>query len=106
MVVIIQRDSSCLALSACGQDKVKVGFHTVWVNRHIHHRQQCVLEIVNTSAAPLRLGDDGLPVTSQKGHGLGMLSLRNFLKRYNGYADFTQEGDKVTLSMYWEDKKC
>jgi hypothetical protein len=35
-----------------------------------------------------------------------MLSLRNFLKRYDGYADFTQEEDNVTLSMYWEDKKC
>ena len=71
-----------------------------------HMDGQCVLEIVNTCAAPLRLNDDGLPVTSRQGHGLGMLSLRNFLKRYDGYADFTQEQGKVTLSMYWEDKKC
>ena len=71
-----------------------------------HIGEQCVLEIVNTSVAPLHLGKDGLPVTSRQGHGLGMLSLRNFLKRYDGYADFTQEQGQVTLSMYWEDKKC
>ena len=71
-----------------------------------HMEGQCVLEIVNTCAAPLRLSADGLPASSQEGHGLGMLSLRNFLRRYDGYADFTQEQGKVTLSMYWEDKKC
>ena len=71
-----------------------------------HMEGQCVLEIVNTCAAPLRLSADGLPVASQEGHGLGMLSLRNFLRRYDGYADFTQEQGQVTLSMYWEDKKC
>lgn len=71
-----------------------------------HMEGQCVLEIVNTCATPLRLSADGLPVASQEGHGLGMLSLRNFLRRYDGYADFTQEQGKVTLSMYWEDKKC
>lgn len=72
-----------------------------------HREGQCVLEITNTCAAPLALSEDGLPKSTRgQGHGLGMLSLRNFLKRYGGYADFRQEGGVVTFAMYWEDKPC
>ena len=71
-----------------------------------HSGSQCVLELTNTAPLPLELGQDGLPRTSRRGHGLGMLSLRNFLSKYEGYADFSQARGEVTLSMYWEDKPC
>lgn len=66
--------------------------------------EQCVLEITNTSSAPLRFAEDGLPMSSREGHGLGMMSLRNFLAKYDGYADFSQKQGIVKLAMYWEDK--
>ena len=71
-----------------------------------HSGSQCVLELTNTAPLPLELGQDGLPRTSRRGHGLGMLSLRNFLSKYEGYADFSQARGEVTLSMYWEYKPC
>lgn len=71
-----------------------------------HNCAQCVLELINTAPRPLELGSDGLPMTNRKGHGLGMLSLRNFLSKYEGYADFSQARGEVTLSIYWEDKPC
>ena len=71
-----------------------------------HSGSQCVLELTNTAPLPLELGQDGLPRTRRRGHGLGMLSLRNFLSKYEGYADFSQARGEVTLSMYWEDKPC
>ena len=69
-----------------------------------HNGSQCVLEMANTCHTTLQLADDGLPKTSRSGHGLGMLSLKNFLTKYDGYADFSQENGWVRLSMYWEDK--
>lgn len=71
-----------------------------------HIDDQCVLEITNPCCTVLRLDKDGLPKTTRKGHGLGMMSLRNFLKRYHGYADFTQERGTVCVSLYWEDTPC
>lgn len=62
----------------------------------------CVMEIANRSEATLSLDENGLPVTRHKGHGLGMASLSTFLEKYGAYADFTQEGDWVRFTMYWE----
>lgn len=69
-----------------------------------HNGTQCVLEIANTFHGDLQLGDDGLPKTNHHGHGIGMLSLKNFLKKYDGYADFCYENGWVRLNMYWEDR--
>ncbi len=70
-----------------------------------HNGDQCVLEIANTFKGTLHLGEDGLPKTSRDGHGIGMLSLKNFLDKYDGYADFSCENGWVRLTMYWEDQK-
>jgi sensor histidine kinase regulating citrate/malate metabolism len=73
-----------------------------------HSASQCVLEIANTFSAPVKVGEDGFPQTSRSshGHGLGMLSLKNFLQKYDGYADFSQKDGWVRLCMYWEDTSC
>ncbi|MCR5176992.1 MAG: GHKL domain-containing protein [Anaerovibrio sp.] len=68
-----------------------------------HNGAQCVLEIANTFNSHLYLGEDGLPKTNSSGHGIGMLSLKNFVKKYNGYVDFSQKDGWVRLTMYWED---
>lgn len=71
-----------------------------------HNGAQCVLEIANTFSAPVEVDEEGFPRTSHSGHGLGMLSLRNFLQKYDGYADFSQKDGWVRLCIYWEDKSC
>lgn len=71
-----------------------------------HKGNECVLRISNPSRQKLVLGADGLPKTSRHGHGLGMLSLKNFLQKYSGCAIFKEEAGQVKLLIYWEDKKC
>ena len=65
---------------------------------------QCVLEIVNLFDRPIAFGENGLPCASAAGHGIGMASLAEFVRKYDAYVDFTQEGGRVQVSMYWEDK--
>lgn len=69
-----------------------------------HEGKKCVLSTVNPCNRPLRLGEDGLPVTQRAGHGTGMVSLKMFLEKYGGYAAFTQEAGCVRLLMYWRDE--
>ena len=72
-----------------------------------HNGRQCVLEIVNTCTRKLQLTEEGLPETKHKqaGHGIGTLSLKNFLLKYDGYVDFSQENGQVRLFIYWEGGK-
>ncbi|WP_296772643.1 GHKL domain-containing protein [Selenomonas sp.] len=72
-----------------------------------HDGRQIVLEIVNPSARTVKIGADGLPVSdkSRPGHGIGTLSLKSFLAKYDGYVDFSQEAGLVRLFIYWEDGK-
>lgn len=69
-----------------------------------HDGKKCVLSTLNPCTRPLRLGDDGLPMTERSGHGTGMVSLKMFLEKYEGYTAFTQEDGCVRLLMYWRDE--
>lgn len=62
---------------------------------------QYVLSLENRYDTQLDFGDDGLPVTSERGHGTGMVSLRNFAEKYNADVDFEQKDGTVRLMMYW-----
>ena len=64
---------------------------------------QCVLEIVNLSDEQITFGENKLPHTDAPGHGIGMTSLEAFAEKYDAYVDFTQEKERVQVSMYWED---
>lgn len=68
-----------------------------------HKGGQCVLEIENRYDFPVKLGENDLPCTAREGHGLGMTSLENFVKKYDAYADFSQSHGLVKVSMYWQD---
>ena len=68
-----------------------------------HRDDQCVLEISNFCNEAMQFDKDGLPLTSSEGHGIGMLSLKAFAKKYNAYVDFSQSESKVNLMMYWKD---
>ena len=62
---------------------------------------QYALVVKNRCDAPLRLDGDGLPMTEERGHGTGMISLRNFSKKYDAEAIFEQKDGWVRLYMYW-----
>lgn len=69
-----------------------------------HCGKQFIMEISNRYDFPIKLGENDLPYSEKKGHGLGMTSLDSFAKRYDAYIDFSQENGMVKLSLYWEDK--
>lgn len=68
---------------------------------------KCILEISNLYNEPLQLNSSGFPVTSSKdaGHGIGMLSVRTFAKKYKAQVAFQQQGNKVRFVMYWEEPR-
>lgn len=69
-----------------------------------HNGKQCVLTVANRFSKPLKLGEDNLPLSSRQGHGIGMVSVKRFLEKYNGYVTFTQEKGWVRFFMYWRDE--
>ena len=66
---------------------------------------QYALVVKNRFDAPLRLGEDGLPTTEAQGHGTGMVSLKNFAKKYGAQSFFRQKDGWVELLMYWNEKE-
>ena len=70
-----------------------------------HKGTQCVLEVANAYTRPLCFAPDGLPAPSpEKGHGVGLLSLRAFIKMYHVTALCEQEDGMVRILLYWQDR--
>ncbi len=67
--------------------------------RYIH--SQYVLSVENRYDTPLLLNPEGLPETSEPGHGTGMVSLVAFRDKYRAELVFEQEDGWVRLMMYW-----
>lgn len=68
-----------------------------------HVERQCVLEITNLFDYEILLGDDGLPVSKKIGHGIGIMSLKNFVEKYHAHLEFFHENREVKFMIYWED---
>ena len=68
-----------------------------------HMGGQYVLEITNRYDYEIKFGENGLPYTTQIGHGLGMGSLELFAKKYNAFVNFSQENGLVRVNLYWND---
>ena len=66
-----------------------------------HAGNQCVLEITNLFDGEI-VFENGLPKTSEDGHGIGMLSLKNFVEKYGAQTDFSHESGKVKVIIYFE----
>ena len=71
----------------------------------VYRAPQYGLSLENLCDAKLDFGADKLPVTSERGHGTGMVSLRNFAEKYNADVEFTQKDGVVRLMMYWGEEK-
>ena len=68
-----------------------------------HNGEQVILEISNRFDKKIKIGKNNLPVAELDGHGLGMMSLESFAKKYDAYVDFSQIAGKVQFSIYWQE---
>lgn len=62
---------------------------------------QFVLSVANRFEEPLLFDREGLPYSEEPGHGIGMISLRNFIHKYKAKCDFHQQDGWVTVSLNW-----
>ncbi len=67
----------------------------------VYDSLQYALVVKNRCDTPIRFGSDGLPMATEHGHGIGMISLRNFSKKYDAEVFFEQKDGWVRLLMYW-----
>ena len=65
----------------------------------IVHAPSLMLEIYNKCAAPVVLDAQGLPMTKQKGHGLGVLSISAFCRKYGAVYQFEQKDGGLSLRI-------
>ncbi len=63
---------------------------------------QYALVAENRYDAPILMGADGLPMTRERGHGTGMISLRHFAEKYDASVIFEQRDGWARLWMYWD----
>ena len=66
-----------------------------------YNEPEYALVVENRCGAPLQFDGDGLPTTKERGHGTGMVSLRNFSKKYDAEVLFEQKDGWVRLLMCW-----
>lgn len=60
-----------------------------------------VLTVANRFQEPLLFGREGLPYSEEPGHGIGMISLRDFIHKYKAKCDFHQQDGWVTATLSW-----
>lgn len=78
------------AINACKKidriDKRKLYIKTTIQNQYI-------IEIANTFDGIVEFDSNGLPKTSEKGHGIGTLSIASFAQRNNALLDYSIDGE-------------
>lgn len=70
--------------------------------RSIRRKKLLLLEIENSFDGTLRLGADGLPLTSKEDeafHGIGLRSVKSCAEKYAGGVDFSADGGRFTVSV-------
>ncbi|MBR3622733.1 MAG: GHKL domain-containing protein [Selenomonadaceae bacterium] len=68
--------------------------------------RKIVIELTNLCDATVTFDQNGLPLpskTDSETHGIGMLSVQSFIRKYNAYADFSQQNGVVKAYVYWEE---
>ncbi|MCM1334193.1 MAG: GHKL domain-containing protein [Bacteroides sp.] len=70
--------------------------------RSLRRRNMLLIEVENDFSGALRLGVDGLPLTSKENealHGIGLRSIKSCAEKYAGGIDFTAEDGKFILTV-------
>ena len=66
-----------------------------------HFENQCALEITNLFDGEI-IFENNLPKNFSEGHGIGMLSLKNFVEKYSAQFDFSHSQGEVKILIYFE----
>ncbi len=71
-----------------------------------HKHDQFLIELTNRFDGMLHLGEDGLPMAPGAPYpGMGTVSLRAFLKKYQGTCTYSQEEGEVCVLISWKDRE-
>ena len=57
------------------------------------------LQIANSCSFPVQFRAEGIPTTSQPGHGLGVRSICAIVEQYGGMYSFSQQQDQFGLRI-------
>ena len=57
------------------------------------------LSVDNPFSGKIELGKDGLPISSEEGHGTGLISVMNTVKRYGGTMDISAENGIFSVNI-------
>lgn len=57
------------------------------------------LQIANSCSFPVQFRAEGIPTTSQPGHGLGVRSICAIVEQYGGMYSFSQQQDQFVLRI-------
>ncbi|MBE5830459.1 MAG: ATP-binding protein, partial [Butyrivibrio sp.] len=83
------------AIHAC--DKVPEAERFIEVTAK--YKQQLLLEISNSCQEPVKLDQDGHPVASEDGHGIGTRSVLDFAKKTGSEIKYIAENDMFKVRM-------
>lgn len=62
-------------------------------------KEQLLLEVVNSCDGQIELDEDGYPLTSEEGHGIGTRSVLDFVKKTGSEIRYVAEDDKFKVRM-------
>jgi hypothetical protein len=53
----------------------------------------------NTSSSNVKFNKDNIPITNKKGHGIGIMSILAFAKKYDSIIDFSQKENVFNFKL-------
>jgi hypothetical protein len=56
-----------------------------------YSKNQIIIDMSNSCSTSVKFNKDNIPVTSKKGHGIGIMSILAFAKKYDSIINFNQE---------------
>ncbi len=88
-------ENAVLACQAVPEPKRRIQLHADY-----NVRERLVLSMSNPCEKPVKIGEDGFPVTPpRKGHGIGLRSIEAMTKKYNGLFQCQSEGGQFILKV-------
>jgi hypothetical protein len=64
-----------------------------------YNRNQIVIDMSNTSSSNVKFNKDNIPITNKKGHGIGIMSILAFAKKYDSIIDFSQKENVFNFKL-------
>ena len=64
-----------------------------------YNKNQIVIDMSNTSSGNVKFNKDNIPITNKKGHGIGIMSILAFAKKYDSIIDFSQKENVFNFKL-------